>query len=405
MTVEFDAGVLSPDPGRRREVLRWLTAALSAVDPEQLTTNALQDRDRGPTVAIAIGKAAPAMARGAAATLDLAGGVCVCDHPEDVPDVMTVMVGDHPVPDSASYAAGAAVLDAVRQVSPAVDLIALVSGGGSALCEAPRPGVPAGFISRVHRRLVTSGADIGDVNLVRGHLSAVKAGGVARAAGRPIDTFVLSDVGGDGPEVVASGPTIPGRHDPDAALAVLGKMAFDVPVPVAEAMRARVPGPPPPAVTVLADGRDAAQAVAAAAPEPARVADGWLRGDLDTCLREFLGAAGVGVTVGAGEVSLKVSGDGTGGRNTHAALLAAQHLGPGDLFCAFATDGVDGSSGAAGAIVDGSTILRGGDPETAIHGFDSARYLAATSDLLQCAPTGTNVADLWILWRRAAGPP
>jgi glycerate 2-kinase len=80
--------------------------------------------------------------------------------------------------------------------------------------------------------------------------------------------------------------------------------------------------------------------------------------------------------------------------------LAARSLGPEDLFCVFATDGVDGRSGASGAIVDGSTIARGGDPKRALDNFDSARYLAATSDLLRCPPTGTNVSDLWILWRR-----
>jgi hydroxypyruvate reductase len=127
---------------------------------------------------------------------------------------------------------------------------------------------------------------------------------------------------------------------------------------------------------------------------------GWLRGDPGTCLETFLANGGPGVTVAAGEVAVEVTGGGAGGRNTHAALLAAHHLGPDDLFCAFATDGVDGNSGAAGGIVDGSTIIRGGNPKAALREFDSARYLASTSDLLRCPPTGTNVADLWILWRR-----
>jgi glycerate-2-kinase len=111
------------------------------------------------------------------------------------------------------------------------------------------------------------------------------------------------------------------------------------------------------------------------------------------------------VTAGAGEVSIEATGDGLGGRCTHAALVAAGYLGPDDLFCAFATDGVDGASGASGAIVDGSTIDRGGDPMAALDNYDSAGYLAKTSDLLRCPPTGTNVSDLWILWRRASGPP
>ena len=138
------------------------------------------------------------MARGAASVLDVAGGVCVTDHPEPVPDTMRLVIGDHPVPGPASLEAGAAVLEAVQSAPPSMDIVALVSGGGSALCEAPRDGVPAGFLSEVTRRLISGGADIEELNLVRGHLSAIKCGGVARAAGRPIDTFVISDVAGAG---------------------------------------------------------------------------------------------------------------------------------------------------------------------------------------------------------------
>jgi hydroxypyruvate reductase len=260
--------------------------------------------------------------------------------------------------------------------------------------------VPIEFLSHVHARLISSGADIEEINLVRSHLSALKAGGLARAAGRPIGTFIISDVGAAEPAVVASGPTIPVTHDADAALEVLERLSIDVPDPIADAMRARLPDPPSSPITVLADGRDAARAVAAAAPGPASVNARWLNGDLATCLAAFLAGAETGVTVAAGEVTLKVTGTGWGGRDTHAALLAAPYLGPNDLFCTFATDGVDGSSDASGAIVDGSTILRGGDPAPALATFDSARYLAETSDLLRCPPTGTNVADLWIMWRR-----
>ncbi len=405
MTIDFDTGVLAPDPERRRFVLGWLMDALRAVDPERLTAEALADRHSGPATIIAIGKAAPAMARGAASVLDVTGGICVSGHPNGVPKTMKSVVGDHPVPGKRSLAAGAAVLDAVKGIPPTVDLVALVSGGGSALCESPREGVPADFLRRVNASLIASGADIEAVNLVRSHLSTVKGGGLAAAAGRPIDTYVISDVGAAGAEVVASGPTIPGRHDPDAALQILKEVSIDVPEQVAEAMRARISSLPAPRVSILADGRTAARAIADAAPGPGRMAPAWLNGDLSACLRRFLRAAGPGVTVGTGEVTLQITGKGAGGRNTHAALLAAGALHPGELFCAFATDGMDGSSDAAGAIVDGSTLMRGGDPSGAIHGCDSAAYLAATSDLIRCGPTGTNVSDLWILWRGSMAPP
>ena len=401
MTNRFDPGVLTPDPVARVQMLGWLEAGLAAVEPEALTSAALARRHPERTLVIAIGKAAAAMARGAASVLDVAGGVCVTDHPAPVPDTMRLVIGDHPVPGPASLEAGAAVLEAVQSAPPSMGIVALVSGGGSALCEAPRDGVPAGFLSEVTRRLISGGADIEALNLVRGHLSAIKCGGVARAAGRPIDTFVISDVAGAGPGVVASGPTIPRAHDPVAAAAVLRRLSIEIPVGVWEAMTREPMSLPNPEVTLLADGHTAARGVASVTPPPVTVVDEWLRGAMDACLDRFLAMGRPGVTVGAGEVVLDVTGPGTGGRTTHAALLAAEHLaGSNDIFCAFATDGVDGRSGAAGAIVDGSTIPRGGDPAEALREFDSAGYLARTSDLLRCPPTGTNVSDLWILWRR-----
>lgn len=401
MSSRFDPNVLSPDPETRGEILNWLEAGLAAVEPERLTAVSLAGRAPAKTVVIAIGKAAPAMARGAASVLDVVGGVCVSDHEEPVPDQMTLLLGDHPVPGPASLEAGIAVLAAVRATPPETGLIALISGGGSALCEAPRPGVPPEYLSEVTRSLIGHGADIGEINLVRAHLSAIKCGGVSRAANRTIDTYVLSDVAEAGLGVVASGPTIPREHQPEAAADILRRFSIEIPDPVLSAMTVEPLSLAPPSVTRLADGHDAARAVAGAAPAPTETRTDWLQGEAGLCLDSFLSEAGPGVTVAAGEVVLDVDFAGVGGRNTHAALLAAEHLaGSGDVFCAFATDGVDGSSGSAGAIVDGSTIERGGDPTAAREGFDSATYLARTSDLLRCPPTGTNVSDVWILWRR-----
>ena len=167
MTVEFDRAVLAPDPERRRVVLGWLMIALRTADPERLTAEALAVRQSGPAAVIAIGKAAPAMARGAASILEVMDGICVSGQPDEVPNTMKSVVGDHPIPGKASYAAGAAVIDAVKQIPASVDLLALISGGGSALCESPREGVTADFLSRVNASLLSSGADIEAVNLVR----------------------------------------------------------------------------------------------------------------------------------------------------------------------------------------------------------------------------------------------
>jgi hydroxypyruvate reductase len=229
----------------------------------------------------------------------------------------------------------------------------------------------------------------------------IKGGGVSRAAGRSIGTYVISDVAGADPGVVASGPTIPHRVDPAAAEAILRRASIDVPREVQVAMtRSELPLPEP-EVTVLADGFDAARGAASVAPDPVDIRPDWLDGDLAGCLTRFLEEAGEGVTIAVGEPVLEVDGPGRGGRNTHAALLAAELIESSeDIFTAFATDGVDGSSKSAGAIVDGQTTSRGGSPAPARAGFDSSGYLGKTSDLLKCAPTGTNVADIWILWRR-----
>ena len=398
----FDQRVLAVDPLRRAEVLTWLEAGLEAVDPERLTREALKASERdGPAVVIALGKAAPAMARGAAASIEVIGGICVSDHAEPVPPMLLAMTGDHPVPARRSFEAGAAALESVTHAPPGARLLALISGGGSAVCESPRPGVSPEYLNTVTRALLKEAASIEELNLVRGHLSSIKCGGLARAAGRVIDTLVISDVAGADPAIVASGPTIPVPADPRGAREVMARHHIEIPASVWDAMTMDVGPLERPGVTLLADGLDAAKAVATAQTGPHRVSSEWLEGEVEPCLHRFLAAAGTGVTIGVGETVVEVTGSGRGGRNTHAALMAAERLtGTDDLFVSFATDGLDGESGSAGAIVDGTTIERGGNPRQALAAFDSGGYLARTGDLLLCPATGTNVADLWILWRQ-----
>jgi glycerate-2-kinase len=181
---------------------------------------------------------------------------------------------------------------------------------------------------------------------------------------------------------------------------------FDISIPdsVWEAM-SRIPDDMPSAASllVLADGRVAAKAIAEAARSEgveSRVLDGWIAGPLQSSLDDFFAGSGPGLTVACGEPTLSVLGDGIGGRNSHAALMAATRImNEQTLFVSFATDGVDGRSDAAGAIVDGFTLDRGGDPGDSLLRFDSASYLDTTGDLIRTGPTGTNVADLWALWR------
>lgn len=399
--MRFEPEVLAADPDRRIEVVAWLEAALAAVDPERLTRAALSQSPRGPVATIAIGKAASAMTRGAASAAEIVMGLCISDHAEDVPDEVTTLIGDHPIPGPASFEAGNAAIDFVRSVPSDVPILGLISGGGSAVCEYPRPGVSTSLLTEVATRLVRSGATIEEINLARGHLSSTKRGGLAARSGRVIETLVISDVAGADPSVVASGPTSPTAPDPSAARAVLARHGIEVTTAMWEAMTTNVEAPPS-HITLLADGFDAAQAVAVAASDPVEIRSEWLESGVVECVDDLLSHAGPGVTVCVGEPVLEVDGPGKGGRNTHAALTIAPKLaGSTAIFVAFATDGVDGRSGSAGAIVDGATVKRGGDPRPALTRFDSAEYLARSGDLLRCRPTGTNVSDLWILWKPA----
>jgi glycerate 2-kinase len=392
------------DIASRKKILRQLLdVAVDAVDPEQLTNSSLiSPVPASPITVIAIGKAAAAMCRGAASRLGGVHGICVTNAPDVVPDGIELVVGNHPIPGDSSFHAGRRVLEVAEGATDKI--IALVSGGGSALCEHPLPGISTEFIKETNKTLVSSGASIAETNVVRRHLSAIKGGGLIRAAGRPIDTYLISDVCGGDPAVIASGPTIPTAVDPDAALSVMNDRGVTVPASVKDAMRDLVDHPGAAGeIRVIADGHTAAAAFAEEGRNrglQVSVLDGWLQGPLPKALSEFMTEARPGLTIATGECDLAVEGDGRGGRNTHAALLAAECLiGTEEVFAAFATDGVDGNSMSAGAIVDGGTVARTGDPRHALEHFDSATYLHAAGDLTVTGPTGTNVSDLWVLWR------
>lgn len=383
---------------RRQTILRWLMAGLDAVDPERLTHDALQGRT-GPMTVLAIGKAGAGMCRGAAAAVGHVDGLVVTSHHDMVPESVELRVGDHPFPGEASLQAGLRAMEEATRAD-----VALISGGGSSLCEVPAEGMTLAFVADVYRKLLDAGTGISDVNLVRSHLSRIKGGGLGH-----LPTYVLSDVGGAGPEVVSSGPTIGIAPDPDRALRLMREVGIPVDDTIEKVVRSRVfDVDPNPDVVVLADGRSAAKAVALAALEDgvrARVSQEWIEGDFGESLVGLLTSADQGVTVAAGEPSVPAGSQGRGGRNTHAALAAAEMIQDTDLwFAALATDGVDGRSGSAGAIVNGGTLSRGGNPTSALARFDSAAYLETTGDLIVTGPTGTNVADLWMIWKPEDGP-
>ncbi len=408
MRLEFDR-----DWPEREPIRKAFTAALAAVDPERVVRTALGPGHEVACV-VAIGKAATGMARGVPQP---ASGLVVSSQGEAAPDGFRVLVGAHPQPDARSVSAGKAVLEYLSATTGPV--LFLISGGASALCEVPPDGISIEQVGEVTWALLQSGADITELNTVRKHLSQIKGGQlVERIGSRPSRTLVLSDVVGDPIDVIASGLTVPDASTYDEAREILARYQIEVPEPVSDHLAAGSRGEirETPAllegdhsVEVVANGAVAAKAAAEAAIDdgiPARVASTLLSGEAGSAALETLDSATLpGMTFSAGETTVEVTGSGSGGRNQHAALAGAIILEGGDetMFATLATDGIDGNVAAAGAIVDGGTVRRGRraglDAREHLINHDSHTLLAAAQDLLWLGPTGTNVADLWVVWK------
>ncbi len=402
------------DDTARQTLDSCFRAGLAAVDPERAVRRSLRPI-AGRVVVIALGKAAPAMARGAAAALqrDRLEGLVVSNHVGDVPPGLVHMLGAHPVPDGRSLEAGVALLDLAQTLGEGDTALVLISGGGSALAVAPVAGVSLADLARTNETLLRCGADIVATNVVRRRLSRLKGGGLAAAINpASMITLAVSDVVGNRPEVIASGPTVAREEDHTAALRVVEDLgiAADLPRSVLTALRTEAPSPA--AVSgsyqIIAGAGDAAHAAAAAGEQagvPATVIDTRMTGDAGTMAGEALRRSGRGLSIFAGETTVDVVGDGSGGRNQEAALVAATLLDgtTGTWFLAAGTDGIDGSTDAAGAIVDGGTIARararGLDAAAALDANDSGSFFGDLGEALLTGPTGTNVGDLWFVMR------
>ncbi|MBN2760942.1 MAG: DUF4147 domain-containing protein, partial [Rhodobacteraceae bacterium] len=319
-----------------------------------------------------------------------------------------VMAAGHPVPDENGLQAGLAVQKMLARTTAADAVLVLVSGGGSALVPAPVTGLTLEDKAEVNRLLLGAGLDITQMNMVRQHLSRLKGGGLLRAASpAPVTALILSDVIGDDLRVIASGPTVAPictrpdamrlledhglwPHVPDAVRTILRRDDEDAPLP--EAANHLI-------------GSNAQSVSAAAAMLPGAQTDPLpLEGNVsDAAARVVAMAERPGVTVLGGETTVTLRGTGLGGRNQELALRVALALQgrTGWRFLSAGTDGRDGPTDAAGAIVDGGTIdrirLAGGDPDALLANNDSYTALKLAGDLLLTGGTGTNVADLQIL--------
>ena len=395
-------------------------AGVAAADPFQAVEKALTEQpvvkagQGGRIIIIAVGKAAVRMAQAAISTLIEPAEIIVITNYENAQkiDNARVFTAGHPVPDQNGAVAAENVITTLKGAKSCDQILALISGGGSALVCAPVAGISLDDKAEVSRLLLGCGADIGEMNLVRQQLSRLKGGGFLRlAAPATVRALILSDVVGDDLRLIASGPTVGPVGTKTQAIEVLKKYGIWTQLPASVSshlLTAQTDNPILPTAKnqLIGSNRISVAAMKRAAPDAA-VVENPLTGDV-AYAAEIIMKSGKGITLFGGETTVKIKGDGLGGRNQElafrVALLAEKQGWSGDwLFLSGGTDGRDGPCDAAGGIVDGSTLQRmrnaGIDPEKMLANNDSYHALKASGDLLMTGPTGTNVADLQVLIR------
>ncbi len=408
-----------------RELLSMLfNAALHAADPLETIAAHLPPPPKGRTVVIGAGKAAARMAQGVERRWQgQLGGVVVTRYGHGAPTrQVEVIEAGHPVPDDASQAAARRMLAAVRGLGPDDMVLCLMSGGGSALMSLPAAGITLQQKRDINQALLRSGAPIGDINIVRKHLSAIKGGRLALACGQArVVTLVLSDVPGDDPAVVASGPTLPDASTAQDALRILQRYGIAIPPAVREVLEDPAQETPKPgdprlahhSVAVIATARQALQAAAdAARAEGLRplVLSDRLEGEARTvAVAHAALVQGViehgsplrppCVILSGGETTVTVRGTGRGGRNAEylLALAIALQGTPGVHAMACDTDGIDGTEDNAGAMLGPESLQRaaalGLDARALLDNNDGYGFFSALGDLVVTGPTRTNVND------------
>ncbi len=326
----------------------------------------------------------------------------------------------HPVPDVRSVAAGEAALAFVSQLEPRDLLICLVSGGGSALATAPVKGVSLEDVQTITSAALNCGADIRDINNLRRCLDRLKGGGLAASTRAQVLAVILSDVIGDPLESIASGPTVASQSDAMRAIRLLEKMSIEPPGAVRRALEAATlcsgQGPGDRIRNVIVgNARTAAEgALQEARLEgfAAEILDGAFSGEAQLMGQEFGGQLTAlsrtrqhpTCLIATGECTVTISGPhGLGGRNQELALAAVEQLGSVEncMLITMATDGEDGPTDAAGAVVTGETVARargmGMSPRDFLDRHDSNTFFGALGDLLKPGYTGTNVNDVALM--------
>lgn len=402
------------------------SAARAAADPAQCVPPHLPPVPKGRTMVVGAGKAAASMARAvelawpADAPLE---GLVVTRYGHDVPcDRIQVVEASHPVPDSAGEKAAELILQKVQGLGPDDLVLCLISGGGSALLSLPAEGLTLADKQAVNRALLSCGANIAEMNCLRKHLSAIKGGRLAAAAApAPLVSLLISDVPGDDPAVIASGPTVPDPTTYADAMAVIEKYGIDLPAHVKQHLAAGKDESPKPGDKIFTNtqtkmiatpqmaleaaakiARDAGltpvilgDAIEGEARDVAMVMAGIAR----QVRRHGQPAKAPCVLLSGGETTVTLRGKGRGGRNAEFLMALAVALDGAEGIYALAadTDGIDGSEDNAGAWLAPDSIGRaarkGIDAKVCLANNDGYSFFQAAGSLVVTGPTLTNVND------------
>jgi hydroxypyruvate reductase len=425
MITDMDANSFATHSLTDERVLRILFAALEAVDPYKAVQKHLPNLS-GRVYGLAIGKASIPMLTALAEAYPLSGALAISKHASSsTPNLFPVFLGSHPIPDSRSLEAGTRVLDFVSALNAEDTLVCLISGGGSALVTAPYNGISLEDMQTLTALLLSCGARIDEINTIRRSLDRVKGGGLAYATKAKIISLILSDVIGNPLEAIASGPTFSNPTTNADALNTLKKYKIDGQISdfilnfldsgsLLPSLQQQAVGLQNQNI-IIGDNRLAAQAALEQAQREGFTAEiltnelqgearevgmmlaNRLRVHAEKMIRPFCLIAG-------GETTVTISGNGKGGRNQELALAAIHELKGLEnvMLIALATDGEDGPTDAAGAVVTGESAQRaemlGVDAADHLSRHDAYVCFDKLGDLLKPGPSGTNVNDLIFLF-------
>ena len=448
MITDVDANRFATHSLKNPRILRILSAALQAVDPAEAVRKHIP-KISGDVYGLAIGKASIPMLTALAEALPLSGALAISKHASPLsPNLFPVVLGSHPVPDEKSLYAGQRVLEFVSSLSADDTLVCLISGGGSARVTAPCEGITLEDMQTLTSLVLSCGARIDEINTLRRQLDRIKGGGLARATKAKVISLILSDVIGNPLEAIASGPTSPNPTTNADALDILRKYQLQDQVPIAiyqylTTSASSLAGDASAVLsigsgssisgaqnTIIGDNAFAAQAALEQAGREGFSAEiltnelqgeacevgvrlaGQLREEISKRPRPFCLIAGGETTVtlrhgsqrpGAVAGGQALKGNGKGGRNQELALSTVKELaGVQDVFLiTLGTDGEDGPTDAAGAVVTGESAWQaerlGVDAADHLSRNDAYAFFDTLGDLIRTGPTGTNVNDLVFL--------